>query len=486
MIPLTSQEVAGALGLAAFEGQVARVCTDTRLLQPDDLFLALRGESYDGNAFVPAALVSGAMAIVVEEGATIVGDAEWVRQVGGNRIYWVSDSVWALGALARAVRRKSKAMVLSITGSVGKTGTKDLLTAMSAQCGETVSTSGNENNEIGVPKTLFRLLPSTRFAVVEMGMRGEGQIKELMAVAEPDVAVVTAVAPVHLELLGDMAAVARAKAEALYCLPEAGVGVIPAGQDLLEHHAQNCGHRIVRFAVCDGLGADVVVKRLKKSKDKNSSRIRITWPGGELETDVPFSSSTRIHNTAAAAAACLGAGLQMDVCLEGLKGVEFTPLRGDESQVGGVLIIDDSYNASPASMEAALGDLVERAGERGGRAVAVLGDMLELGPESEWYHHEAGQYARRAGVEILWSAGDYSEPMLEGFGSETEPGVDSSAGEHSGVHAHTMDMADPETGLKELLSILAPGDVVLVKASRGMKLERAARRIRELLETRGE
>src|SRR5660398_188642 len=194
VIPLTSQEVAGALGLAAFEGQVARVCTDTRLLQPDDLFLALRGESYDGNAFVPAALVSGAMAIVVEEGATIVGDAEWVRQVGGNRIYWVSDSVWALGALARAVRRKSKAMVLSITGSVGKTGTKDLLTAMSAQCGETVYTSGNENNEIGVLKTLFRLLPSTRFAVVEMGMRGEGQIKELMAVAEPDVAVVTAVA----------------------------------------------------------------------------------------------------------------------------------------------------------------------------------------------------------------------------------------------------------------------------------------------------
>lgn len=485
MIPLSAEEVAEALGLDSFIGEVGRVCTDTRSLLPGDLFVALYGDSYNGNAFVPAALAAGGMAAVVGQEATIVGDPAWEWEVGGNRIYRVSDSVKALGALGRAVRRKSEATVLAVTGSVGKTGTKDILAAMLSACGETVSTAANENNEIGVPRTLFRLESSTRTAVVEMGMRGEGQIAELMGLAEPDVAVITTVAPVHLEVVGDMEAVVRAKAEALYNLPAGGIGVVPFDHPLLDRHAEVCGRKVVRFGV-EEEEADVVVHVLDKDVRRDRARIEVSWPGGSSRIEVPFLSGRRIHNTAAAAAACFAAGLPMEECLKGLEHVRFTPLRGDGMRVGGVLILDDSYNASPVSVRAALQDVAERAADRGGRSVAVLGDMLELGAESERYHREVGEHARLMGVDELWSAGDYSQTILDGFLSEAGPEIEASDQRAAESEGHLIDMESLEATLGKMASGLGPGDVILVKASRGMRLERVAEGLREILETRSE
>ena len=465
MITLSAKEAAAALGVEAVNAPVTRVSTDTRDILPGDLFVALVGERYNGHAFVPAAFAAGASGAVVEMGRSITGDPEWNPPAGAGLLYRVPDSLRALGTLARAVRRKSGSLVIAVTGSVGKTGTKDLLRAMVATVCPVIATDANLNNDVGVPATLLRIEVNTRVAIVEMGMRARGEILGLARLAEPDVGVITRLGPVHLETLGTVGEVALAKAELLDGLRPGGRAVIPAGSDLLEPLMAAASRTLLRFALLpedgssvspDLAGADVTGRVL--TAESQECTLQLCWPGGEAVVDLPFAARHRLENAVAATAACYAAGLPMAECVGGLSSAVFTPGRGDEIRLGGMLVLDDCYNANPVSMRASLDWLVQRASAEGRRPVAVLGDMLELGAGAAEYHRELGLYAAQVGVESLWAVGYQAQAMLDGFATARKAGTAEAL-----VHA--------EDGLGALLASLCPDDAVLIKASRGVRLE---------------
>lgn len=495
MITLPPAVAAQALGLESVVDPVTGVSTDTRTLEPGDLFIALRGDNYNGNQFVPAAFAGGAGAAVVEVGATIAGDAAYIPP-GGGRLYRVTDTRNALGRLARAVREAGRATVIAVTGSVGKTSTKDLIRAMAGAVGTVVATSANQNNEIGVPLTLLELTEDTDVAVVEMGMRGLGQIRELTLIAAPDVAVVTAIAPVHLELVGSIDKVVAAKAEVFEGVRPGGAAVVPADAPAVVAAAERSGARVVRFAFedarrgtpeaepfaadPDGAGAEV---RGVALSGETGPVLRLEWPGGRADIPAPFRAAHRLRNTTAATAACYAAGLRVEGCIAGLADVAFTPLRGDEAVVGGILLVDDTYNASPAAVDLALEDLATTAAAGGNRAIAVLGDMLELGAEASRYHAAAGAHAARVGVHSMWAIGPRSRATVEAFsreaGVEIETGCSAGGWPACGNGGTAVEagpvarwVEHPEEAVAELARFLRPGDVVLVKGSRGMKLDR--------------
>lgn len=462
MIPLSAEEAGKALGVDPLQRAVTGVSADTRTLRTGDLFVALRGDRFDGNRFVKAAFAAGA------SGAVVAAQADWAEDCAAltsdeqDRVYAVPDTLRALGGLAQAVRRKSGAKVVAVTGSMGKTGTKDLLRAMAGVERVVLATESNLNNEVGVPFTLLQIEPATELVVVEMGMRGLGQIRYLSLVAEPDVGLITNVAPVHLELLGSMECIAQAKAELVTDLPHTAVAVLPAGAEHLEPWRQRCRARVVTFGlepIPGGAHADVV----GRSQGVEGSRclLQVRWPGGEGEVITPFSARYKLQNTLAAAAGCYAAGLRLEECLQGAAAVGFTPGRGDEYQVGDLIVLDDSYNANPQATAAALQHLVARAREVGGRPVAVLGDMLELGPDAAAYHAQVGGEAARLGITTLFAVGGYAEETARAFLAQAREGA---VADWCGT-----DAADGAAALVE--ELLQPGDVVLVKASRRVRLD---------------
>ncbi|HZK48436.1 MAG TPA: UDP-N-acetylmuramoyl-tripeptide--D-alanyl-D-alanine ligase [Thermoleophilia bacterium] len=490
MIELSAEIAARALGEDTVSAPVTGISTDTRTLVKGDLFIALRGDNYDGNQFVPAALAGGAGAAVVELGAAIAGEVDYLPP-GGQTLHRVPDTLAALAALAREVRRASTATVVAITGSVGKTSTKDLVSGMAAVVRRVVATSANENNEIGVSLTLLEITPETEVVVVEMGMRGKGQIRSLTLTAEPDVAVITAIAPVHLELIGRMEDVLAAKAEIFEGVRAGGAAVVPVDAFELAAAARLSGVRVVTFDFTDAraaspeigpdlsearsLAADVV--GVARRDGNGGALLRLTWPGGEAEVGTAFRAAHRLRNAVAATAACYAAGLPVAECVSGLSSVDFTPLRGDEVLAGGVLIVDDTYNANPVAVRLALDDLAISAESGGRRPIAVLGDMLELGPHADEYHREVGRHAARTGVAALFGVGPRSRHTIQGFRESLRDRLEPLAGMQPGVWSETADAA-----VDGIVAYLRPGDVVLVKGSRGMKLDRLVERLVARLE----
>ena len=468
MIPLDADQAGRALGVGALAGPVTRVSVDSRTLQPGDLFVALRGERFDGHAYVKAALAAGAVGAVVEKKAW-----ERLRKAGSaapGPIYEVDDTLQALGSLAREVRRSSGALVFAVTGSVGKTSTKDLLRAMSSRVLRVTATAGNQNNEVGVPLTLLALEPDTQAVVTEMGMRGHGQIAALAAVAEPDVGVITNVHPVHLELLGTIEGIAGAKAELPAGVRPGGAAVVPGECAPLEPHLDGCDCRVVRFGVgAEARGADVR-GWLEEGERQGEYILALRWPEGEARVATAYLPKHTVENAVAAAAACYAAGLPVAACAAGIADVRFSEGRGQVLELGSLCLIDDTYNANPAAVRAAVDDLVRLAARRGGRPVAVLGDMLELGPDSERFHRDAGAYAAEAGVQALWGVGERAEAMVWGFSAwhaaKGRPGAQVGA-------AHVS--SSGESG--EIIAGLRRGDVVLLKASRSVRLENVVRSV---------
>jgi UDP-N-acetylmuramoyl-tripeptide--D-alanyl-D-alanine ligase len=493
VIPLSADEAGRALGLDRLAAPVSAVCTDSRRIRPGDLFVALRGERFDGHDFVAEVLAAGASGAVVEKcwwmkdgersvSAALAGQeksagapAVW-RQV----VYPVDDTLSALGALGRQVRRKSAAKVIAVTGSVGKTSTKDLISAMARKVCRVVETPANQNNEVGVPLTLLAIEPDTELVVVEMGMRGRGQIDALARVAEPEVGVVTNIHPVHLELLGSLENIAEAKAELFAYLGSTGVAVIPADCSLLGPYVGSAACRVIRFGFGEGSGiaeAAEVYGWLGPGSPNGMAVLHVRWPEGEVELEAPFVSRHRLVNAAASAAACYAAGLPVERCVAGLEDARFSESRGDVVRLAGLVVIDDTYNASPTAVRAALDDLIVLAAESGGRPVAVLGDMLELGPEAEDYHEAAGTYGAAAGVKALWGVGPLSESTVRGFRRAwAAAGADTTARTTADVEAGNVRSADEAS---PVLAGLRRGDVVLLKASRSMGLEVLVRRIME-------
>ena len=350
------------------------------------------------------------------------------------------DPLRALQRLARAWRRKLGAGVIGVTGSTGKTSTKDLLYAVLAPHRRTIASRGNFNTEIGLPLEILGAPAGTEVLVLEMAMRGAGQIAELVWVAEPDVGVIVSIGPVHLELLGTIEAIAAAKAELIAGLAPGATAVIPAGEALLEPHLRD-DLEVVTF------GEDGDVRLLAA----DGEHVEIELGDDRLELEVPFTQAHLRRNLLAAVAAARALG----VVASGRIELELSPGRGQRAELpDGVLLIDDCYNANPMSMRAALEDLaVSAPRDRHPRRVAVLGDMLELGPDERRFHEEIGAAADEADVDVLITVGPLAAAMTDRFDGEAYP------------------VADAEEAASLLPELLAPGDAVLVKASRGVGLE---------------
>lgn len=406
-----------------------RVTIDSRDIQPGDLFIGLAGRNVDGGRFADAALAAGAWGVLVTP-----EHAHAVAHPGA--LLAADDPLAGLQALARSWRRALGAKVVAITGSTGKTSTKDLLAAMVATRRRTVASRENLNTEIGLPLSILGAPAGTEVLVLEMAMRGTGQIAELTAIAEPDVGVIVNVGPVHLELLGSMEAIAAAKAELLYDLRPGATAVLPADEPLLDAHLRDDLH-----TVTFGPGGDVA-----------------DLPAG---LELPFTSQHMRLNALAALAAARAVGSDPPA---GRLDVQLSALRGQRIELPGpVLVIDDCYNANPMSMRAALDDLAEIEFPSG-RRVAVLGDMLELGPEEARFHAEIGRYAGECGVDVLVAVGPLAARMGDEFGGE--------------LHA----APDAATAAALVGDLVAAGDVVLVKGSRGVGLEVVAQGLRAAAE----
>jgi UDP-N-acetylmuramoyl-tripeptide--D-alanyl-D-alanine ligase len=401
-------------------GGPARAVIDSRAVGAGDLFVGLPGENVDGGRFAPQALAGGAWGVLVAP-----EHAEAAQCAMPGALIAADDPLLALQRLATAWRRALGCKVVGITGSVGKTSTKDILAAMLAQARHTVANRENLNTEIGLPLTVLEAPPGTEALVLEMGMRGPGQIAELTAIAEPDVGVITAVAPVHLELMGSIEAIAAAKAELVAGLRPGGTAVLPAGEALLEPH-----RRDDVTTVTFGPGGDV--KELP--------------PGLEL----PFDSAHMRRNALAALAAARALGVEPTGALP----VALSSFRGQRMHLpGDIVVVNDCYNANPMSMRAALDDLAASAS---GRRVAVLGDMLELGPDEARFHAEVGAHARATDVDLLVTVGPRAAHFADGYGE-------------------VVALPDAQAAAETVPGLLQPGDTVLLKASRGVGLEVVAR-----------
>jgi UDP-N-acetylmuramoyl-tripeptide--D-alanyl-D-alanine ligase len=402
----------GELEVASGTDTVTGVTIDSRRVGAGDLFVAVRG----GVAFRGEALGRGAA-------ATLLPD----------------DAFASLAALGGAVRDRSEATVVGITGSTGKTSTKDVLAALCRPHRRTVATEASYNAELGVPLTLCRLEPDTELCVLELAMRGAGQIAELCVFARPTAGVITNIAPVHIELVGSLAGVAAAKAELLAALPSGAAAVVPAGVPELEA----CLPRDLDYV---RTSADVRLVRFEPPV------LVIDVRGAPIELEVPFTAPHQAENAVTAVAAYAALGLPLRDVARGGKDIAFSRLRGEELPLpGGGILLNDCWNANPVSMFAALEHL--RVLAAGRRTVAVLGGMAELGAETERYHREVGDAVRRAGIDVLVAVG----PLARGY-LETGP-------------AEAIAVESVPEAVDALRGLLRDGDAVLVKGSRVLAME---------------
>ena len=416
-------EASGARLERGADGEPRRVVIDSREVGPGDLFVGLVGTRSDGGEFALRALESGAWGVLVSPA--------WATGLGGGAVLVADDPLAALGRLARAWRRELGARVIAVTGSVGKTSTKELTAAMLAPHRRVVASRANFNTDIGMPLEILAAPPGTEVLVLEAAMRGFGQIADLASISEPDVGVITNIGPVHLEQVGSLEGVARAKAE---LLEDVSTAVVPAGEPLLEPYLR--GFEVVRF----GDGGDVHL-------DGDT----VVAHGERLDLELAFAARHQRTNALAAVAAAMAIG----VTPSGRVDVDFGAMRGERLELSnGSTIINDCYNASPLSMRAALDELASH--ETGGRRLAVLGDMLELGRESEALHREVGEMAAEAGVDVLVTVGPRAVVMLDAFDGESYA------------------VADVREAAALAGELLEPGDVMLVKGSRGVGLEAVA------------
>jgi len=374
------------------------VQVDSRRIAPGDLFVAVGR----GSEFVDDALTRGAAATLVPH-----------------------DAFAALARVAAAVRERTSARIVAITGSMGKTSTKDILAALSTRSAQTIAAEASFNNEIGVPLTLCRLEDATEVCILELAMRGFGQIAELAALARPQIGVVTNVGPVHLELVDSLDGVVRAKGELVAALPAGGTAIVPEDFPVAREDVE-----VVRIGVPEAGRAD-----------------GRTVVGG---VSFNFTAQHQVQNAATALAALDALELPRPESVD----VDFARWRGEEQELpGGGLLINDAYNANPVSMRAALAYLAERAGDR--RRVAILGDMAELGRTGPEYHRQVGAAASELGVDELLAVGELARGYLEG-----------------GVPGRWA--ANVHDALRQVDELVRPGDAVLVKASRAVGLEAVA------------
>ncbi|MGH3497499.1 MAG: UDP-N-acetylmuramoyl-tripeptide--D-alanyl-D-alanine ligase [Nocardioidaceae bacterium] len=453
MIPIRLDDIAGITG-GVVDGEGAVIVTgpafvDSREVVAGGLFVAVPGEHVDGHDFAGAAVRAGAAAVLAS------------RSVGAPAVV-VPDPVAALGLLAREViGRLPGCQVTAITGSQGKTGTKDLLAQVLARHGTTTATSGNANNEIGVPLTGLRATPDTRHLVVEMGARGVGHIAYLCSLVPPRIGCVLNVGVAHVGEFGSREAIATAKSELVAALPPDGVAVLNADDPLVSAMAERTQAAVLTFGRHPD--ADVRLTRLSID-DLGQPRFRLAYDRNTVDVALPLLGEHQAINAAAAAAAALASGMALPAVGAALRAADSLShwrmerhVRGD-----GVVVVNDAYNANPDSMRAALTTLATLGANRGARTIAVLGEMLELGDTADDEHAEIGRLVVRLGITQLLAVGEQARPLQVGASLE------------GAADGRCVLLPDVESSVRWLRSHLRPGDVVLVKASRAVGLERVA------------
>jgi len=441
MIELSSERIVEAAGASVAakgqDGRPERAVIDSREVRPGDLFVGLSGERADGGEFAADALGAGAWGVLVDPARAGLLAAEGEAQ-GDGWVLSADQPLAALQSVATAWRRELGCPVVGITGSVGKTSVKDICRAILPL---RVHTSReNFNTEIGLPLAICEAPAETEALVLEMAMRGRGQIAELCRIAEPDLGAITNIGPVHLELLGTMDAIAEAKAEILGGLRERGRAVIPADEEALEPHLQES-----LVTITFGPGGDVSCRSYES--DGRSIDAAIGTPDGEEAFRFPFGELHNLQNALAAIAIGIALEVPLPEMSRRAPGITFSRLRGELIELPGeIVLVNDCYNANPVSMRAALDHLASL--RRSARRVAVLGEMLELGAEAAQYHREVGARARRLGIGPILGVGE--------LGRDYAP-----------------DAWAPDAGSAIPLAeaMVEPGDAVLIKGSRGVGLE---------------
>jgi murE/murF fusion protein len=478
-IPATRDSMPGSPLLG---GYCTRVVIDSRIAAKGDLYVAVRGEAHDGHQFCAAAIRAGATAVLVDkddrtwapvEPTMMDPSLEDLREDGklAAGVIVVDDTRLAIASIAHGHRTRWNGKLVAVTGSAGKTTTKELIRAALGAAGATHGADGSLNNETGVPLTLLGLRPFHAYGVVEMGMRGKGQIEHLTKTAEPDVAVVINAGSAHIELLGSTDAIAAAKAEIWMGLRDGGTIVRPVDDERLERHAREHRPRArhVTFGSRIGTGgassnnapSGADIELVAYTPLDTGSRITIEAFGARHDLDLHLVGSHVALDACAALAAAHAAGASIEQAIAGLARARPPAMRGEVVEVGKRKIIVDCYNANPASMAAALRALAERA--KGLKGLAVLGDMRELGEHAPRAHAEIGALATKLGLGVI-AIGDHAKTVVEAAGGDAECAD------------------DPAAAAKRAFDRTSIGDWILLKASRGMRLERVLDAMREATE----
>jgi UDP-N-acetylmuramoyl-tripeptide--D-alanyl-D-alanine ligase len=440
MIELSPERIAQAARASIVAkgegGRPERAVIDSREVRRGDLFFALPGERTDGGEFAADALSAGAWGVVVDPAR-----GRLLTRAGEGAAGWIlaaDEPLAALQGLATAWRRELGCPVVGITGSVGKTSVKDICRAILPM--RIHASRENFNTEIGLPLAICEAPPETEALVLEMAMRGRGQIAELSRIADPDIGTITNIGPVHLELLGTMDAIVEAKAEILGGLRESGRAVIPADEEALEPHL----HESV-VTITFGPGGDVFCRSYES--DGRSIEAVIGTPDGEETFRFPFGETHNLQNALAAIAIGTALEAPLGEMSQRAPGITFSRLRGELIELPGeILLVNDCYNANPISMRAALEHLASLDAE--GRHVAVLGEMLELGEDAEQYHREIGAHARQVGVGPIVGVGELGRDYVPDAWAP-----------------------DAQAAVPLAEAMVEPGDAVLIKGSRGVGLE---------------
>lgn len=437
-------EFTGARGEFEQELAASGYSIDSRTLNPGDLFFAIAGERFDGHDYVKAALDRGAVAAIVRPGR--VADAD------PHKLLFVDDTLKALHSLGAAARRLWGKPLLAVTGSAGKTTTKEILAHLLSTRYRVMKTSGNFNNHIGLPLQLLKLEPEHDIAVVEMGMNHLGEIRALGQIAHHDMAIVTAVAPVHLEFFSSLAEIARAKYEIIETLYAGGTAVLNADDDYVCQFGRDFRGKVVTFGlrrVADISAQNVVLRGAE------GSTFDLVAGGVPEHVTLPLVGEHNIYNALAAATAAMERGIPPSEAAEALATIQPADKRGQVLALAGATIINDCYNSNPRALNAMIDTLASMPAKR---RILLAGEMLELGNTAESLHRECGRHAASKKIDVVIGVRGMAKSLAE-------------AACGSGVQAQFAET--PEEAGDWLARELRPGDAVLLKASRGVKLERA-------------
>ena len=421
--------------------------TDTRTIKQGNLFIALSGDNFDGHDFVAKAEESNAAALLLEKEVTHT-----------KPILQVENTRRAMGLLAKSWREELSIPLVAITGSNGKTTVKEMVSSILAGIAEVHATAGNYNNDIGVPLTLFGLDRNHQYAVIEMGANHPGEIEWLSSIAQPNVAVITQCAPSHLEGFGSIEGVAKAKAEIYSGLQSNGTAIINADDDYADYWKETCKHLNQFSFGISNQSANVTAKNILALTEQNAIQFELHCSDESIEIMLPLSGEHNVMNALAAAACCLSLDVSLQIIKAGLE--KMTAVKGRlQVKTGkhGSRIIDDTYNANPKSLNAAINVLNKYSGSR----YLILGDMGELGESAIEHHIEAGKLARSAGIDGLFCIGELSLNTKQSFGE-------------GAVHFDSYEELE-----KTLLDLLANNATLLVKGSRYMQMDRVVNMLTE-------